>query len=96
MTEITPMIGVETVLYGVLKISWRDGFVGLVDLRPVIADGDVFHFLRTVPNAFNAVQLDEHGHRIYWVDPDGDDVDFGSDSLRRRAERQAEILRLAS
>lgn len=45
---------------------------------------------------FNAVKLAEFGHAIYCVDNDGSDVDFGSDSSRRRAERQAEILRHAS
>jgi hypothetical protein len=34
--------------------------------------------------------------KIVWLDDEGEEVDFGSDSLRRRAERQAEILRLAS
>jgi hypothetical protein len=42
------------------------------------------------------VKLAEYGHAITWLDNDGDEIDFGSDQLRRRAERQAEILRLAS
>lgn len=52
--------------------------------------------LRNAPERFGAVTLDEFGHSIRWVDDQGDDVDFGSEALRRRAERQAEILRLAS
>lgn len=96
MSEITRVRSVEPVLYGVVKIVWLDGFEGIVDLRPVIAVGDLFAFLRDAPERFRSVSLDEFGHSIRWIDDEGDEVDFGSDSLRRRAERQAEILRLAS
>ena len=91
------MKAVEPVLYGVLKITWLDGcFELIVDLRPVIADGEVFAFLRESPARFNDVKLEEYGHSVFWLDDDGDEVDFGSDSLRHRAIRQAEIRRLAS
>jgi hypothetical protein len=96
MNEIIRMRSVEPVLFGVVKIVWLDGFEAIVDLRPVIAAGDLFAFLRDSPDRFTAVALDEFGHSIRWIDDEGDEVDFGSDALRRRAERQAEILRLAS
>ncbi|MDE3177504.1 MAG: hypothetical protein KGM15_15495 [Pseudomonadota bacterium] len=96
MSEVVRMRSVEPVLFGVVKIGWLDGYEAIVDLRPVIAVGDIFAFLRQAPERFNAVSLDEFGHSIRWRDDQGDEVDFGSDSLRRRAERQAEILRLAS
>ena len=95
MSEIIRMQSVEPVLFGVVKIVWLDGFEAIVDLRPVIAS-DLFAFLRDAPERFGAVTLDEFGHSIRWTDDEGDEVDFGSDALRRRAERQAEILRLAS
>ncbi len=96
MSEILRMKSVEPVLYGVLKIVWFDGYDAIVDLRPVISDGEIFAFLRSSPERFNTVKLEDYGHSIYWLDDEGDEIDFGSDSLRRRAERQAEILRLAS
>jgi hypothetical protein len=96
MSEMVRMRSVEPVLFGVVKIAWLDGFEAIVDLRPVIAVGDIFAFLRQAQERFNAVTLDEFGHSIRWSDDVGDEVDFGSDSLRRRAVRQAEILRLAS
>ncbi len=96
MTEIVPIDAVEIVLFGVLKIRWRDGFAGIVDLRPVLAEGDMFAFLRDRPERFNDVHLEEHGHKVYWLDEESDEIDFGAYSLRKRAERQAEILRLAS
>ncbi|HUZ91660.1 MAG TPA: DUF2442 domain-containing protein [Methylocella sp.] len=96
MSEIIRMTSVEPILYGVVKITWLDGYEAVVDLRPVIAEGDVFAFLRGSPERFSAVKLAEFGHAICWLDNDGDEIDFGSDSLRRRAERQAEILHLAS
>jgi hypothetical protein len=96
MSEIIRMASVEPVVYGVVKIAWLDGFEAIVDLRPVIAEGEIFEFLRRSPERFGDVRLGEFGHTIEWIDDDGDEVDFGSDSLRRRAIRQAEILRLAS
>ncbi len=96
MSEVVRMRSVEPVLFGVVKIVWLDGFEAIVDLRPVIGVGDIFAFLRDAPKRFSSVALDEFGHAIRWIDDEGDEVDFGSDALRRRAERQAEILRLAS
>jgi hypothetical protein len=96
MSEILRMKSVEPVLYGVLKIVWFDDYDAIVDLRPVISEGEIFEFLRLSPERFNTVKLEDYGHSIYWLDDEGDEIDFGSDSLRRRAERQAEILRLAS
>jgi hypothetical protein len=90
------MQSVELVLFGVVKTVWLDGFEAIVDLRPVIAQGELFAFLREAPERFGAVALDEFGHSMRWIDAEGDEVDFGSDALRRRAQRQAEILRLAS
>jgi hypothetical protein len=96
MTEMIRMQSVEPVLNGVLKIIWRDGFTGIVDVRSILARGDMFAFLRTDPDRFGTVALEEYGHKIFWLDDDGDEIDLGSQSLRERAERQAEILRLAS
>jgi hypothetical protein len=96
MSEIVRMTAVEPIIYGVVKITWVDGFEALVDLRPVIAEGEIFEFLRQDPARFNNVKLEEYGHAIFWLDDDGDEIDFGSDALHQRAIRQAEILRLAS
>ena len=96
MTDIVRMKFVEPVLYGVVKIVWTDGYEAVVDLRPVLSDGEMFEFLRRSPARFDSVTLSEYGHSIVWLDDEGDEIDFGADSLRRRAERQAAILRLAS
>lgn len=96
MSEIVRMASAEPVIFGVLKIRWLDGFAGVVDLRPVLAEGEMFAFLRADHDRFDSVRLEAYGHKIYWLDDEGDEIDFGSYSLRRRAERQAEILRLAS
>ena len=96
MNDIVRMKSVEPILYGVVKIAWLDGFEAIVDLRPVICEGEMFEFLRCSPDRFGDVKLSDFGHSIYWLDDEGDEIDFGSDSLRRRAERQAAILRLAS
>ena len=96
MSEIIRMKSVEAVLHGVVKIVWLAGYEAIFDLRPVIAEGGIFEPLLGSPERFNSVKLAEYGHAITRLDNDGDEIDFGSDQLRRRAERQAEILRLAS
>ena len=95
MNEIVRMRAVEPVLYGVLKIVWADGYEAVVDLRPVIGTGDIFRFLRAEPDRFMTVRLEEHGNSIYWIDHDGDEIDFGAAALRRRAKEQDEMHRLA-
>ena len=90
------MHSAEPVIFGVVKIVWNDGFAGIVDLRPLLAKGEMFEFLRAHPGRFDELKLEEHGHKIFWLDDQGDEVDFGSDSLRQRAERQAGLLHLAS
>ena len=96
MTEIVAMRSVEPVIFGVLKIVWTDGFEGIVDLRPLIAKGEMFEFMRGTPARFGSVQLEPYGHKIFWLDDQGDEIDFGAFSLRQRAERQAGLLHLAS
>lgn len=83
-------------MFGVVKIVWKDGFAGVVDLRPVLAKGEMFEFLRARPARFDDLKLEDYGHSIFWLDDQGDEIDFGSDSLRRDAERQASIPHNAS
>jgi hypothetical protein len=96
MTDIVAMQSAEPVIFGVVKIVWKDGFAGIVDLRPLFTKGAMFEFLRANPIRFDDLKLEEHGHKIFWLDDQGDEIDFGSDSLRQRAERQAGLLHLAS
>jgi len=96
MTDIIAMHSAEPVIFGVVKIVWKDGFAGIVDLRPLLAKGEMFEFLRVNPARFDDLKLEEHGHKIFSLDDQGDEIDFGSDSLRQRAERQAGLLHLAS
>jgi hypothetical protein len=96
MTDIIAMHSAEPVIFGVVKIVWKDGFAGIVDLRPLLAKGEMFEFLRVNPARFDDLRLEDHGHKIFWIDDQGDEIDFGSESLRQRAERQASLLHLAS
>ena len=96
MSDVIRMKSVESVLFGVVKITWLDGYEAIVDLRPVISEGEMLEFLRRSPDRFDEAKLSEFGHSIYWLNDEGDEIDFGAESLRRRAERQAAILRLSS
>ena len=96
MTEIIAMHSAEPVIFGVVKIVWKDGFAGIVDLRPILAKGEMFNFLRVNPARFDDLKLEDYGHNIFWLDDDNYEIDFGSDSLRCRTERQARLLYLAS
>lgn len=83
-------------MFGVLKLVWQDGHENIVDLRPVLGKGPVFKFLRDDPTTFQDFKIDKDGDRLFWVDPYGDEVDFGTFGLRERADRQAALLTLAS
>jgi hypothetical protein len=90
MSKALRVVSVEPVIHGVLKIIWTDGYEGVVDLRPVIARGRIFSHLND-PEAFSKVQLEQHGHHIYWINDKGQEIDFGADGLRETAERQAQM-----
>ena len=96
MTDIIAMQSAEPVIFGVVKIVWKDGFAGVVDLRPLLDKGEMFAFLRARPSRFDDLKLEEHGQKLCWIDDEGDEIDFGTESLRHRAERQASLLHLAS
>ena len=68
MTDIIAMHSAEPVIFGVVKIVWKDGFAGIVDLRPLLAKGEMFEFLRVNPARFDDLKLEEHGHKIFWLD----------------------------
>jgi archaellum component FlaC len=75
VTEIIAMHSAEPVIFGVVKIVWKDGFAGIVDLRPILAKGEMFNFLRVNPARFDDLKLEDYGHRIYWLDDDNDEID---------------------
>jgi hypothetical protein len=85
----------EPVIQGVLKIVWTDGYEGIVDLRPTIARGRVFKYLQNDKN-FRKVAVSEYGHSVEWIDRDGQEIDFGADTLRAKAENQARLNELAA
>ncbi len=80
-------------MHGVLKLEFLDGYEGVVDLRPLIADGEVFEWIRSKQNFLKA-QLDNYGHCVLWIDDSGGEVDLSADSLRRDCERQAAVHQL--
>jgi len=94
MTEISRIVTAEPVIHGVLKIQWDDGYAEVVDLRPVIVRGKVFTCLQK-PENFEKFQIGEYGHGIIWLSEDGSEIDFGSDSVRQRSEKQAELHHVA-
>jgi hypothetical protein len=93
MKKLPHIVVAEPVIHGVLKIAFDDGYEGVVDLRPLIAKGKVFSWLEA-PAHFTAVRIDKFGHSISWVDDQGYSIDLSADSVRRDAERQAEVHRL--
>jgi hypothetical protein len=88
--EIPRIVAAEVVIQGVLKVRWNDDYAAVVDLRPVIARGGLLSTLQD-PETFRRVALGEHGYGVLWRTENGEEIDFGSDSLRQRAERQAEL-----
>src|SRR5437762_13061950 len=95
MKRLPRIVSAEPVIHGVLKIVWNDGYEGVVDLRPTIARGRVFTYLQK-PKNFSKVRVSEYGHSIEWMDEKGHEIDFGADTLRRKAENQAQLNKVAS
>lgn len=93
MKKLPRIVDAQPVIHGVLRVRFDDGYEGVVDLTPLIAKGKVFAWL-SVPDHFRTVRVDEYGHSVSWVDGHGYPIDLSADSLRRDAERQAEMHRL--
>lgn len=93
MKRLPRLAKADPVIHGVLKLVFLDGYEGVVDLRPLLTQGNVFTWLRD-PAHFDAVRVDEFGHSISWVDDTGYTIDLAADSLRRDCERQAKIHEL--
>jgi len=93
MNELPRIASAEVIIHGVLKIVFKDGYEGVVDLRPLIAERGVFEWLRD-PKHFEHLTVEEYGHSLGWIDSKGYEIDLGADGLRRDCERQAEIHKL--
>ncbi len=91
MTDILRIVSADAVLPGVLKLVWNDGYEGVVDLRGLIREGDIFEHIRDGRN-FAQVKVESYGHSIYWGEEGNEHVDFGCDRLRELAQEQAELL----
>jgi hypothetical protein len=68
-----------------LKLTFEDGFQGIVDLSVIAARGGVLSVLGTNPGGFAVA---ERGRALVWIDADGDEVDLCADALRQMAEEQ--------
>ena len=90
MKKLPRITSAEPVIHGVLKIVWTDGYEGIVDLRPTLARGRIFTYLKKPAN-FKKVRVSEYGHSIVWTNEKGEEIDFGANSLRHRAENQARL-----
>lgn len=93
MKKLPRITAAEPVIHGVLKLKFTDGYEGVVDLRPILAKGRMFSWLQKPAN-FKKVKLEEYGHHVFWIDDRRRQIDLGADSLRRDAEKQAELHRL--
>jgi hypothetical protein len=95
MKPLPRIVTAEPVIHGVLKIVWNDGYEGVVDLRPVIDRGRIFDWLKE-PNNFAQVMIAEFGHAVCWINDKGQGIDLSADNLREKAEKQAQLTRLAA
>ncbi len=87
-SNVLHIVSVEVVSQGQLKLTWDDGYEGVVDLRKVIARGGVFNHIRN-PENFSKVRREGDGYCVYWGEEGNEQVDFGCDRLREMAEEQA-------
>jgi hypothetical protein len=73
-----------------LRLTFADGFQGIVDLPEIAACGGVLSVLATDPGGF---AMAEHGRALVWGDADGDEVDLCADALRSNSARPSAIPR---
>jgi Protein of unknown function (DUF2442) len=95
LKKLPRIVSAQPVIHGVLKITFTDGYEGVVDLRPTIARGRIFTHLQN-PKNFAKVRVSEYGHSIEWINEKGEEIDFGADTLRSKAENQARLNEIAS
>lgn len=95
MKSIPRILDAEVVIHGVLKIVWRDGYEGVVDVRPTIARGKIFTYLKT-PENFRKLKVDDYGHSIGWINDKGEEIAFSANNLRLKAENQAKLHKLVA
>jgi Protein of unknown function (DUF2442) len=93
--KLPRIVSATPVIHGVLKIVWNDRYEGVVDLRPTIARGRIFTYLQN-PKNFDKVRVSEYGHSVEWINEKGQEIDFGADTLRAKAENQARLNEVAS
>ncbi len=89
------IVSAEVVIHGVLKIVWQDGYEGVVDLRPTIARGKIFTYLKA-PENFRKLTVAEYGHSVGWVNDKGKEIAFSAGNLRLKAENQAKLHKLVA
>jgi hypothetical protein len=70
---------------GRVRLRYRDGYEGEVNLRHLIDENGVFSFLRN-PDQFAQVMIGEDSRWLYWIDSEGDQIDLCADALRHEAE----------
>jgi len=75
MKDIPRITSAEVVIHGILKIEWNDGYVGVVDLWPVISRGKIFAYLQDA-ESFRDFQIGEYGHALVWTNQNGEEIDF--------------------
>ncbi len=78
---------VEPVAFGIVRVTYPDGFSGDHDIRPLIETHEIFAPLRDDPSLFDRVAVGERGHTFGWyLDREGDEIDFCPDSTRMHIE----------
>jgi hypothetical protein len=71
-----------------IRLVWGDGAESVIDLKPLLAKGGVFAFLRDAA-AFDAMKVGARGRTLLWHDPEGEEIDLCADALWRMAQEGA-------
>jgi Protein of unknown function (DUF2442) len=90
--QINKISSVKPIMNGVLLLTFQDGFEGLVDMRPKIALGGTWAFLKN-NSAFIKASIREDKRVIEWHDAEHY-ADACADALREKAEKVEQVLKL--
>ncbi|KQT85506.1 DUF2442 domain-containing protein [Aurantimonas sp. Leaf443] len=69
-----------------LQVRWSDGLEGVADFGAILAKPP---YCQLTAESFADVRIEPYGHTIYWLAPDGSEIDVCPDVLRAMVDPDA-------
>ena len=79
------IVAVEVLSFPVVKLTYSDAFIAVMDFSEKISWGEAMLPLRN-PEVFKTAHIGSGGASLEWFGPGGEEIDFCADALRLEAE----------